>query len=87
MAKIKAEMAANQNDAKSAKKEVEKARKKLSQLVEELDAKTVHIGDLESKLELSEGFQREQRERLKISIDRTRDLEKELIDVRREKAE
>ena len=87
MAKIKEEMAANQNDAKLAKKEAEKARKKLSQLVDELDAKSVKIGDLESKLELSEGFLREQRERLKISLDRTKDLEKELIDVRREKAE
>src|SRR5581483_6659599 len=50
-------------------------------------AKSVKIGDLESKLELSEGFLREQRERLKISLDRTKDLEKELLDVRREKTE
>src|SRR5581483_1944403 len=87
MAKIKEEMTINQNEAKLARKEAEKAKKKLSQLVDALDAKSVKIGDLEAKLERDESFLLEQRKRLKISLDRTRDLEKELIDVRREKAE
>ncbi|KAJ9536184.1 hypothetical protein OSB04_un000644 [Centaurea solstitialis] len=52
MAKIKEEIAANQNDAKLAKKEAEKAKKKLAQLVDEVNPKSVQIGDLESKLEI-----------------------------------
>src|SRR5581483_1112649 len=87
MAKIKEEMKANQNDAKLAKREVEKSRKKMAQLVEESDAKSVQIADLESKLELSQRFLDEQRMRLKSSLDRTESLEKDLLVVRREKAE
>ncbi|KAJ9567226.1 hypothetical protein OSB04_003192 [Centaurea solstitialis] len=87
MAKIKEETVINQNDAKTAKKEAEKAKKKLAQLVDEVNSKSVQIGDLELKLEISDRFQVEQRERLKMALDRAKELEKDLLVVRHEKSE
>ncbi|RRC72527.1 hypothetical protein [Escherichia coli] len=87
MAKIKEEMSLNQSDVKQARKEAEKAKKKQAQLAEEVNAKSVQIGDLESKLEISERFQGEQRERLKAALDHAKGLENDLLNVRREKVE
>ncbi|KAJ9564143.1 hypothetical protein OSB04_000109 [Centaurea solstitialis] len=44
MAKIKEELASNQNDVKLAKKEADKAKKKLTQLTDEINAKSVQAG-------------------------------------------
>jgi hypothetical protein len=85
MESIKDEMRWKLANERAAVKEAEKAKAKVLSMAQELDAKNVKIGDLESKVEELEFLKNEQRTRTKEANDRALKLEEELKSLRLEK--
>jgi hypothetical protein len=85
MESIKEEMRRKLSNEQAAVKEAEKAKSKVLSMAQELDAKNVKIGDLESKVDELEFLKNEQRTRTKEANDRALKLEEELKSLRSEK--